>query len=218
MLRAEGKLNLKSNAQCAFIDFFSLYPTVLQKACPNDSVMKGYLRNGMIDCKSFSWPEITEIIKSCQNNKVRQNEWNLLLEHFPALYEYAMREGHLPDSYLKELGFSPDVDFDGNEVTRPSAITCESLHRAKSLSHIKLRKLRESRQTAIVDAERAKKQKEIDTIRGYLESNSQCESVLQDLLRANGRELSFSLLTHSDFAHRKVTHTGNQISIIFPFR
>ena len=81
LLKAKGKLNLKSNAQGAFIDFFSSYPTVLQKACSNDSMIKGFLRNGMIDRKLFSWHDMTEIIKS---SKVRQNEWNLLLEHFPA--------------------------------------------------------------------------------------------------------------------------------------
>ena len=132
-LSLDGTLNLKANTKNALVDFLSTYPTVLQKACPNDTVMKGFIRNGMIDDGSLSLPDLEQVLRSCQNSNLTKEHWDRIISNFPALYEEASKEGLLTDEFLTNLGFKPDTNYAGQVIERPNAISCESLHRAKSL-------------------------------------------------------------------------------------
>ena len=113
---------------------------------------------------------------------------------------------------MNDLGFSSDVDYDGMIVQRPDAITCESMHRAKSLSNDQCRKQRIAIITAMEDNERAKLQKQKDDMNTCLSHNEECQRVLHDILTKSGRQTNFDELTLSDFGQK-----GVKLMLLKPF-
>ena len=53
----------------ALVHFLSCYPSIIGRAAPSSSVASGFIYNGMIDGKSYHWPDYNKILGTCKNNE-----------------------------------------------------------------------------------------------------------------------------------------------------
>ena len=131
-LENEGVLKLSSKKLSSLVDFLSCYPTILSKAAPHDAVTAGFVDNGMIDCKSYTYPDLFSIVKTCKTVKFTNEMISRVSRHFTEMYEEQIRTGHLHDEFMEGYGFKVDRNYEGDIIRRES--TCEAWQRAKCLS------------------------------------------------------------------------------------
>ena len=132
-LSEKEELELAPLKQKALIDFLGCYPSIVSRACPTDSVARGFLLNGMIDKGSLAWPDIGAMLQTCKN-KPRMNAHQGIIESkFSILYEEFQKKGIISDTFMMEAGIETDRNYLGEEVHRFS--DCEAYQRSKCLSH-----------------------------------------------------------------------------------
>ena len=132
-MKERGILDLVDKKESALVDFLGCYPSIVSKACPTESIAKGFILNGMIDSTSLSTPDISMILNTC-NDKQSMNAHHQLIESsFPRLYEEFSQKGHLGDKILEECGFGCDMNYAHETTHRYS--DCETYQRSKCLSH-----------------------------------------------------------------------------------
>ena len=95
----------------------------------------------MLDKNSHVYPDSQSILGTCKTVEYSKRCEGVLRKHFTDLYEEQMRYGISSDSFMEKYGFEQDRDVKGNIVRRTSS--CEAWQRAKNLSHIWQRELRE---------------------------------------------------------------------------
>ena len=62
-------LKLAAKKLGSLIDFLLCYPTILSKAAPHNAATARFTDNGMIDTKSYSYPDIDSLVKTCKTAK-----------------------------------------------------------------------------------------------------------------------------------------------------
>ena len=126
--------------ESALIDFLSTYPSVVARACPTESIADGFFMNGMIDTKSLSHPDITEILRTCKNKVSINANQATIHDKFDQLYNEVSNKGHISDDFLLSMGIAADANYSNIRCYHTSL--CETFQRSKSLSHIHQRELR----------------------------------------------------------------------------
>ena len=139
-LENKGILKLASKKLGSLIDFISCYPTILSKAAPHNAATARFIDNGMIDAKSYSYPDIDSLVKTCKTTKFTKEILGTISKKFKSMYDEQVKIGHLSDDFMEGYGFKVDLNYVGDEIRRLS--TCEAWQRAKCLSSKYQRDLR----------------------------------------------------------------------------
>jgi hypothetical protein len=129
-----NKLVIKRAHLVSLIDFITCAPEILTKSATATNIREGFLEAGFIDRKSYSCPDIEQIIYGTTRRNIFQEEYDNVLRNFTSLYKYAAKHGHVPDDILEAHGIPRDIDMYGKEVRREAAISNESCQRAKCSS------------------------------------------------------------------------------------
>jgi hypothetical protein len=117
-------LNIKPTHLESLKDFSA--PEILAESATAANIRSGFLEAGFIDRKSFSFPDIDQIIYGTTRRHIFQEEYINVLKNFTSLYLYAAEYGHVPDDILEARGIPRDTDIYGNEVRREAGISNES--------------------------------------------------------------------------------------------
>ena len=64
-----GKLKLSAIKHSDLINFLSCFPSVLSKSAPHDAAGDGFVDNGMVNSKLFSYPDLHTLIGICNTVK-----------------------------------------------------------------------------------------------------------------------------------------------------
>jgi hypothetical protein len=107
----------------------------MAKSATASNIRAGFLEAGFIDKKSFSFPDLDQIIYATTRRDISQDEYANVLQQFKPLYQYAAKHGHISDEILEANGIPRDIDMYGKEVRRTAGISNESCQRCKNLSH-----------------------------------------------------------------------------------
>ena len=195
-------LNIKPTHFESLKDFILSAPEILAKSATATNIRAGFLEVGLIDRKSFSFPDIKQIIYGTTRRLIFQEEYNNLLNNFTSLYLYAAKHGHVPDDILEAHGILRDADMYGKEVRREAGISNESCQRAKCLSHKYVQQERRDRFEELAAKVQDKVDEEKAKVATLLEYNIECESTLRKLLAADKIEVVGS----HEFANAALKH------------
>ena len=94
----------------------------------------------MIDAKSYTYPDINSLVKTCKTAKFTKEILGTISKKFTSMYNEQVKTGHLSDTFMEGYGFKVDRNYAGDEIRRLS--TCEAWQRAKCLSSKYQRDLR----------------------------------------------------------------------------
>jgi len=141
--KKRGKLKLSATKHSALIDFLSCFPSILSKAAPYDTAAAGFLDNGMVDSKLFSYPDLHTLIGTYKTIKFRTEVERIVNNNFNKLCEERLRAGQLPDTSMESFGFCLDTHYEGDWVMRVSE--CEAWQREKCMSATYQRDLHKSK-------------------------------------------------------------------------
>ena len=64
-----GMLKLLATKNSALLYFLSYFPSILSKSAPYDAARAGFVDNGTVNSKLFSYPELHTIIGTCKTVK-----------------------------------------------------------------------------------------------------------------------------------------------------
>ena len=158
----------------------------------------------MIDTKSYSYPDLNSIVKTCKTVKFTTEMLGTIGKNFTSIYEEQVRTGHLNDQFMEGYGFKVDLNYVGDKIRRVS--TCEAWQRAKCLSSKYQRDLR-TRKVNVHALSRMTKLAEVQkNLSNMHTQNKKCIthllSVVSDLVmpRPHPRIPDLSRLTMKDFS------------------
>ena len=97
----------------ALIDFVSYYPSILARSTCPSSVAKGFLCTDIINEKTKHWPDMKEMLRTCENIKLTKEKEENVAQSFPKLNAEQMEKEYLSDDFLENLGLLPDKNFTG---------------------------------------------------------------------------------------------------------
>ncbi|KAL7545663.1 hypothetical protein ACHAWF_009011, partial [Thalassiosira exigua] len=128
-------LNLSPVKTHALIDFISILPEALQKACTVGNVRHGFIANGTIDRHGMRYPSWNGILATCKRN-IHVDEYERIFDTFPAYLKKFEEEGYADEDFHDNQGaVERDTNSRGEEVLRTAGITQEHMQRAKCLNH-----------------------------------------------------------------------------------
>ena len=107
---------LKHNKESALKDFISAYPSIIVRALLTFSVVKGFISIGMLDKRTLSWPDYDAILQTCKITLIKSAQEVLVRWKFQAMYKEMSRRGRLTDTFLQEIEFERDLDYNKNSV------------------------------------------------------------------------------------------------------
>jgi hypothetical protein len=172
---------LSDHKRRALADGISCQPKNHQKVCTPDNTRASFIGPGLLDEGSKSAPDMLAILKT-RRKTLLQEELDLVTENFVDLYNIMMRDGHIPEEKLSEMGFPSDCDMNNKEVERNAQISQEPYQRAKILSHETQRQYREKRLHDLHEAKISKIMVENHKRQKILDINQQCEEKLFKIL------------------------------------
>jgi hypothetical protein len=206
-LHEMGILVLKPSHREAIIDFVVTLPEILQKAFNSEIIRQGFIENGFIDAIKLRSPDFYRMIAGTTRRAIKKEEMDNLKEQFVALMRQQLAYGYVDDDKLEAAGITPDVDRNGNKVSRNFPITSESRQRAKTLSHDVQKQEREE-VLASLENEKVRKQNAENVARHkLLDDNKECEDRIRYLYmcRTDDDDLTkFEDAKIEDFAHASI--------------
>ena len=103
-LKQKGILDLSEKKESALLDFLGSYPSIVSRACPTESIARGFLLNGMVDADSKANPDIAMILKTCKDKRKMQTHQALIEDKFGELYSESSATGMVSDRFQESLG------------------------------------------------------------------------------------------------------------------
>ena len=94
------------------INFLSCFPSVLSKSAPYDAAEAGFVDNGMVNSKLFSYPDLHTLIGICNTVKFTTEVDMIDNKNFNNLYKEQLRVGQLTDTFMKRFGFLLDINYE----------------------------------------------------------------------------------------------------------
>ena len=96
-LQASGILKLKLPARKALVDHIVSCPEILGKGMLPKTTKKGFVKNGIVDETTHTYPDVYEMLKTCKLKDFKQEYENLLFDNFSELYQKMRKDGHIPE-------------------------------------------------------------------------------------------------------------------------
>lgn len=120
----------------AIVDFLTMLPTVFMRSMTPKNVVAGFLGNGMIDEKSYTYPDYFSIINTCKNPIIRtQDMQETIIKNFKRFYDEQCSKGMISEDTFSAYGIPPDLHSDGRQDRTFVSSRNEMCHRAKCMSH-----------------------------------------------------------------------------------
>lgn len=118
------------------IDFLATVPSTYCKAMSPKNVLVGFIGAGMIDSKSFTWPDINAIMKTCKNPDISTVcVQNTFKDNFEKMYNEQSEKGMLSDDFMLSIGVDHDRNMDGTVAAPKISNHNEASHRSKNMTH-----------------------------------------------------------------------------------
>jgi len=168
--RAEAKgLSPNADTKKLILHFICRVPQIMTKALSTRSAGVGFVRDGMVDAFSHTWPDIEKAFCTL-TRRPTQFEWDSLIDNFDNLVDEQFEDGIVSEDAWYSIGYRLDVNDkgEGEELNTQA----ESYQRCKCLSNDNQKGRRKA-----TEVNRLEKERQVDRER-ILHQNRQCEKNL----------------------------------------
>ena len=121
-----GIVSLRKTKRDALANLVACIPRMMQQATKPSSLVKGFIRSGVIDAATESSPSIDGIIQTCRRVLTTEEmDFIKSQEMFSYFYNAHGNTGYMQEAIYDNVGVPVDKDENGVEDTRDPGITQE---------------------------------------------------------------------------------------------
>ena len=150
-------LKLKPKTLRSLIDFISTLPEIATKVATRDSILHGFLSCGFIDEDNKKFPMFDKVMAGIRRT-IPTHVYDEIIANYPRVFNEMLLHGHISYDLFDELGFCRDFDAGGKEVLRNAGISQEHKQRAKCLTHVYQKEMRQAYTESIIAEKLRKKE------------------------------------------------------------